>query len=345
MVKDAAQCLARTLEASGVLGALERLDNSHRLRVLVYHRIDEPTAEPDLDPGLISATPCEFREQMRLIADHYHPVSLRSVLLAQRCEARLPSAAVLITFDDGYLDFAMHAWPVLRDMNLPAVLFVPTAFPDHKDGPGFWWDQLYAALRRTGKCTVKLPEIGVFDLVKPTGLRSAQNACKHYVKSLPHGQAMDWVSNVLRELPDIPPLARVLDWDSLRELAAQGLDICAHGHDHALCTQLSSSELRADLSTCQNRLKSEINVNSSPPAIAWPANACNQESRDVANLIGFEMAFGGIRGVARFPAPEAMNVMRIPVIRYQKALFRAQLRPAVAGLGRWVVDRPWRATA
>ena len=66
-MKKTAQFVARTLEVSGVLGVLERMDHSSGLRVLVYHRIDEPAAEPDLDPGLISATPAEFRAQMRLM--------------------------------------------------------------------------------------------------------------------------------------------------------------------------------------------------------------------------------------------------------------------------------------
>jgi hypothetical protein len=96
-MKKAAQLVARTLEASGVLKALELMDHAGGLRVLVYHRIDNPSAEPDLDPGLISATPQEFRDQMELLAERYNVVSIRTVLAAQRGEASLPAGAVLIT--------------------------------------------------------------------------------------------------------------------------------------------------------------------------------------------------------------------------------------------------------
>jgi peptidoglycan/xylan/chitin deacetylase (PgdA/CDA1 family) len=343
VVKKTAQFIARTLDASGVLGALERLDSSSGLRVLVYHRVDEPSAEPDLDPGLISATPEEFRVQMQLVAKHYHPVSLRTVLAAQRGEVSLPSGAVLITFDDGYLDFALHAWPVLRDLGLPAVLFVPTAFPDQANGSGFWWDRLYAGLRRATDRVVNLPDLGEFDLAEVTGLRSALKACKRHVKSLPHGEAMDWVDTALGELPDIPSVARVLSWDSLRELARQGLDVCAHGHVHALCTRLTADELRDDLITCRARLASELGDDSCASVLCWPANACSHQVCEIARGLDFEMAFGGVRGVTRVPVRDALDVMRIPVLRYQQALFRAQLRPGIAGLGRLMVDRPWRA--
>jgi peptidoglycan/xylan/chitin deacetylase (PgdA/CDA1 family) len=343
-MKKAAQFIARTLDTTGVLGALERLDNASGLRVLTYHRVDELSAEPDLDPGLISATPAEFREQMQLVAKHYNAVTLRTVLAAQRGEARLPPGAVLITFDDGYLDFALHAWPVLRDLELPAVLFVPSAFPDQETDPGFWWDRLYAGLRRAQGGNVNLPGLGVYDLAEASGVKLALKACKQHIKSLPHGEAMSWVDAALSELPDIPPLNRVLGWDSLRALAREGLDVCAHGHVHALCTQLTSDELKADLITCRARLKSELGDDACESVLAWPANASSHSVCEIARKLDFEMAFGGVRGVARVPVEDAMDVMRIPVLRYSRALFRAQLRPGIAGLGRWVTDKPWKTT-
>ena len=342
-MKKTAEFIARMLDASGVLSALESFDNSSRLRVLVYHRVDEPSAQPDLDPGLISATPEEFRAQMQLVAKYYHPVSLRTVLAAQRGEVSLPRRAVLITFDDGYPDFALHAWPVLSELGLPAVLFVPSAFPDPENGSRFWWDQLYAGLRRAKGRVVNLPDLREFDLTEDTGWKVALRACKQHVKSLPHGEAMDWVDTALAELGEIPSQARVLSWDSLRELTRQGLDVCPHGHVHALCTRLTADELKDDLLTCRARLTSELGDDTCTSVIAWPANACNQQVTEVARDLGFEMAFGGVRGVAQLPVRDALDVMRIPVLRYQKALFRAQLRPVVAELGRRMVDRPRKA--
>lgn len=345
MLKKTAQIISRTLDAGGVLGMLERMDTPGRLRVLVYHRIDYPSAEPDLDPGLLSASPEQFREQMQLVAKYFKPVSLRTVLAAQRGEISLPCGSVLVTFDDAYRDFASHAWPTLRDLGIPAVLFVPTAFPDQIDGPGFWWDQLYAGLRRADGRVVDLQELGVFDLSANNGIRVALGACKRHVKSLPHDKAMAWVAAALASLGDIPPVARVLSWDSLREMALQGLEVCAHGHSHAVCTQLTTPELVDDLTTCQNKLEHELGSAAGAPVLAWPANYTNPRVGEVARSLGFEMGFGGIRGVERLPLSNLMNVMRIPVSRCESALFRAQLQPGIASLGRYVVDRPWRTIA
>ena len=341
-MKKAAQFVARTLDASGALRALEHLDDGKRLRVLVYHRVDEPSAEPDLDPGLISATPEEFREQMLLLARRYNCVSLSTVLAAQRGEADLPPGAVLITFDDGYLDFAANAWPIMRELGLPAVLFVPTAFPDQEHGTGFWWDRLYSGLSRATDRIVRLPDLGDFEIADHAGRKTALKACKQHVKSLHHGEAMDWVESALGSVADVPSIDRVLSWEELRQLASEGLDVCPHGHIHALCTRLTTDELKEDLATSQSIMRSEMGEDVCTSVIAWPANACSNEVCNIARDLGFEMGFGGIRGVTPVPASDALDVMRVPVLRYQRELFRAQLRPAIAGLGRYVIDKPWK---
>jgi peptidoglycan/xylan/chitin deacetylase (PgdA/CDA1 family) len=35
---------------------------------------------------------------------------------------------VVVTFDDGYLDFLTHAWPILEEFSFTASVFLPTAF-------------------------------------------------------------------------------------------------------------------------------------------------------------------------------------------------------------------------
>ena len=83
--------------------------------ILTYHSIDD-------SGSVISVSPERFASQVRWLASGAVDVVSVPDLLA------LPPdrAAVAITFDDAFRNFASAAWPLLRDAGIPVTLFVPT---------------------------------------------------------------------------------------------------------------------------------------------------------------------------------------------------------------------------
>src|SRR5207248_4301917 len=69
-----------------------------------------------------------FRKHLEVLCQTHEVVRLDDALevLAGRRAARRDLA--IITFDDGYRDVYEHAFPILREMKLPAVAYVPSAF-------------------------------------------------------------------------------------------------------------------------------------------------------------------------------------------------------------------------
>ncbi len=155
------------------------------LRVLTYHRVDDRHARPDLNPRLISASVAGFARQMEYLAAEYRTVSIAEVLDALRGKMPLPPKAVLITFDDAYRDFAVGAWPVMRRLGLPAVLFVPTAFPD-RPWRAFWWDRLYQTIAHAAGCGVIQTPIGRFPVTSRKERAVALDRLGCHLKTLPH---------------------------------------------------------------------------------------------------------------------------------------------------------------
>jgi peptidoglycan/xylan/chitin deacetylase (PgdA/CDA1 family) len=106
--------------AGGLDGEEER-----SLRVLMYHKVNDLWPNPTTVPVHV------FAEQMALLGElGYQPVSLEAVRDHYLFGAPLPSAAVLITFDDGYRDNRENALPILQRHGYPAVVFVPLGFLD-----------------------------------------------------------------------------------------------------------------------------------------------------------------------------------------------------------------------
>jgi peptidoglycan/xylan/chitin deacetylase (PgdA/CDA1 family) len=100
-------------------------DAGRMLRVLMYHKVNDQHPNPITVPTLV------FAQQMTLLGDlGYTPVSLDAVRDHYLASAPLPERAVLITFDDGYLDNLENAAPILVDRGYPAVIFAPVGYLD-----------------------------------------------------------------------------------------------------------------------------------------------------------------------------------------------------------------------
>ena len=109
-------------EATTGIGAVNGL-HERTLCVLMYHKVN------DVDGNTVTVPPSAFDEQMAQLAElDYTAVSLDDVIAHYLDRTPLPPRAVLITFDDGYLDNLENAAPVLRRHGFPAVLFAPIGY-------------------------------------------------------------------------------------------------------------------------------------------------------------------------------------------------------------------------
>jgi len=74
----------------------------------------------------------KFRKQMEFLAKNYSLLSLRDACGLLKEKKCLPEKAVAVTFDDGYFDNYTNAYPVLRELNVPATIFLTAGYIDTK---------------------------------------------------------------------------------------------------------------------------------------------------------------------------------------------------------------------
>jgi peptidoglycan/xylan/chitin deacetylase (PgdA/CDA1 family) len=93
------------------------------LRVLCYHKIGDPPKGSRLKELWVSTD--KFRSQVKYLLDHgYTTVLFSDLLKAQNGGSPLPEKAVLITFDDGYENNYLNAWPVLKELGAKGNIYV-----------------------------------------------------------------------------------------------------------------------------------------------------------------------------------------------------------------------------
>ena len=139
-----------------------RKSSASRLVTLCYHRIGAP------DPGRFygyrpnfSATTEQFRAQMQLLKSLFTPIS--ALQLAGFLDgAPLPDRPALVTFDDGYRDNGLVAWPILREMGIPAIVFLATGHIG--TNKPFLWDFAAFCFERTHLDRAIVPLLGEVQL-------------------------------------------------------------------------------------------------------------------------------------------------------------------------------------
>jgi len=328
MIKDALALATRGPAAAGIVGFLERFDGRRAdlLRVLTFHRVDWPAARPELNPGLISATPEAFAAQMELLAERFRVVSMAEALEACRRGTGLPPRAVLVTFDDACADFAAHAWPAMRRLGLPATLFVPTGYPDRPDR-AFWWDRLYHALE-TGEAPRGLDTpVGRIPLKNRADRRRAYLRLSRHVKTLSSPADLVVVDQVCRDLavPETGPAApAVLGWDTLRRLAREGVTLAPHTRTHPLLQHLPGDVAREEIEGSFTDLEREIG--DVPPVFAYPDGGYQTSTLEILTRAGCELAFTTRRGINDLGRLDHLRLYRINVgRRVTPAVLRARL--------------------
>ena len=95
---------------------------TERIPILMYHRVAPAGADMN---RRWRVTPQEFEAQLaHLERCGYHSISFEAWRRSVDLNRPLSGRGVIITFDDGFVDFADHAWPLLKKFGFEATMFL-----------------------------------------------------------------------------------------------------------------------------------------------------------------------------------------------------------------------------
>ena len=142
----AARAASFALYYSGGLWLYEawhrRFEPAPRCMVINYHRVvSEPLGYHD-----IAVAPETFRSHVSyMVGRGLHFLSLARYHAYLSGEFELEGDSILLTLDDGYRDNYSAAFPILREFDIPATVFLCTG--PLQSGTPLWWDRAVLAVR------------------------------------------------------------------------------------------------------------------------------------------------------------------------------------------------------
>jgi len=318
--------LARAFEQVGVLRLLERITAQRRpgLTVLTYHRIAEPARQAFYDP-VVSATPEAFRTQLAWFYSHLRLVTLDEVI--DQVESQLPwhEPVMLLTFDDGYRDNFELAVPLLRERDIPAVFFIPTAFLETPNLP--WWDYVAYIIKHTNTLhfvVERSPSSSLPPLDINLHTTSRPEATRQIIQAFLRDTISDerWFLNELAQRckigVDTESLAGQLfmNWAEVQKIAESStrLTIGSHAHSHQMLARLGRDVQRDELTESKRML--EAKLKRTIKAIAYPygwLGTYTEQTRALVAEAGYKIAFCAQGGINRLTYLDRYEVKRLGI--------------------------------
>lgn len=283
--------------------------------ILLYHRV----ASLATDPQWLSVPPALFAEHLEAVKRSGQVISL-SELIAAMARGRVPRRAIVVTFDDGYLDNLQNAKPLLERHGVPATVFVTTGAATRVDES--YWDELdRLLLQRTSLPQMLRVMIAGHEQVWELGVSAAAGGWN--VSRPPPGPAerayaelcllmkpltddqrtavLDQIRAQLGRAPAIRPSHEMMTPNQWSELADGGLvEIGAHTRTHPMLSQLPTGdqerEIRESKSALEERLGQRVR------AMAYPFGTRADYSETTVRLTrdaGYDAACSNFSGIVR----------------------------------------------
>ncbi len=285
------------------------------LYVFNYHRIGDPRS-CQYNRDLYSCSATQFASHVTLLQERFEILDCARLLYLVQHGYSGARPLALITFDDGYLDNYTLAFPVLREREVPATFFLPTAFIGQRRL--MWGDEIAWMLRHSRNETIALPGAAeAFSLAEADRERSIQGVLRHLKRGRrPFAESIAIVREACggacpSDPSDWPPF---LNWEQAREMHAGGMDIGSHTHVHELLGRLPAERQREELSTSKEILEEKLGAGVT--AIAYPVGArtsYTEETCRLAREAGYCLGFNFLRRVNRFPVTDALDLARFAI--------------------------------
>lgn len=326
---------ASMLYRTRLIGAISLLRSLFKqdLRILAYHRVLRiaDSANFDFDLELISASETQFRRQMQFLRESYNPILFRDLIGALESGTGLPPRPVIVTFDDGYDDNYRVAFPILRELGVPATFFVSTGHIE--SGLPYAYDWFVHLICRSTRGHLRIAGLAV-DCPLPSTVAQRRELAMDLLDRLKSldAQAQESVIATLESESGLPRSqghadCRPMNWTQLREMQAAGMEIGSHGVWHRMLAKLSAADMQEEVHQSKQMLDNHLEL--PVQTISYPVgglDAFNEHVIDSARKAGYKLGCSYICGTSKLPRQPEFALRRLPVERHMDdAWFAAML--------------------
>ena len=251
----------------------------------MYHQVldDVGSRREYLQQGLFVSQKI-FDKQISHLTNKYRPITLARMAGSLQKNEFLDRRSVVITFDDGWRDNYLQAFPMLKKHRAPAIIFLTTDYIGTSNI--FWFLQISILMTYNKMSRGQLDELIAQITGDAASAKAISGAKQQEIDSLKSDT--DWFIENLKQL-DTPVIFKIiqrlsekigmvgdtagetrwmLNWEEVAEMSQNGIDFGSHGCSHKIMTTLDGvdidRELKESKRILEEKLRKEINIFSYP---------------------------------------------------------------------------------
>ena len=286
---DPKRLVAKFANSAGMLGAYSRVRRVVRksdVSILMYHRVC-----PNPDARYTdSVSPKMFERHLKYLSREYKIISLVDLVDDLQSNESDQDRTVAITFDDGYRDNYLHAYPILRRFRAPATFFLATGYIG--EGSPFWWELVSYVIERTAAKSLDLATLGSYGLQSKEDRVSASQAVINRLKGVLDHERNAEIKK-LCALCGTEVSARlgeelVLSWKDVEEMDRGGMTFGAHSVSHGILTRMRLEQARNEIVESKKQLEDRLGKTAT--CFAYPNGEHSAELVQLVRDLGFKCA-------------------------------------------------------
>lgn len=229
--------------------------------ILGYHNV-APLPDNGFPFGPLNGItlPQNFDKQIRYLTKKCNLISMDTLMDCWQNNKPLPKRAVIITFDDGYKDNYLYAYPILRKYDVPATIFLTSGCIN--SGNLLWWDKVTHLIAETLLSEITIDGIGHFNLRTPSQKWRAISTIRKKIKVLPELDKLAFIKQLQKNTKvqvKVELAGKIyLSWEEIAEMLKNGVSFGSHTKTHPVLTKIPVEAADKEISESKKKLEKEL---------------------------------------------------------------------------------------
>lgn len=241
--------MAKILYKLGVVSLMRNFQKKSEIIILMFHQIEKNN----------------FEEQIKYLKKYYNLISMEDAVNMLNCEKRIIDNSVAITFDDGYKNSLIDAYPILKKYKVPATLFLISDLIN--ENKLAWWD--HAELFYGNQSKIQS------------------------MKNIPNEKRKNMLKTMILQIKDIPEKYKFLSKNELRKMS-DFFSYGSHTLNHPILTMTKKDEAKIEIMNSKKKLENLLNMKIK--SFCYPNGDFNDEIKNIVKDAGYDNACSTEKG-------------------------------------------------